>query len=290
MPIAFDGHRQFADGLLGARFVSEPAIGFDEVMERFEPWHLLRLSRLRARSPWLALAAGKRNIDVKLEPGEGVGVISTERSSDEWWQGLPKNMKDSVRKARKRCEREGGTDVVVSTKSNIIDHFELFLKLESSGWKGARGSDLSHSPKALCIFRSFLLASDGAQVRTLYIGGGLAASQVTVRMGRTLFLMKIAYEEQLAEFSPSNVLMADLVDACCEDPGVGSIDCLVWQPWHQRWGMDREPTYSLTAFNTKTVRGFARATWYKRRGIGSIAHRGPKVSHAAGYDDHRATR
>jgi CelD/BcsL family acetyltransferase involved in cellulose biosynthesis len=94
----------------------------------------------------------------------------------------------------------------------------------------------------------------------------IAASQLSVRVGRTLFLLKIAYDEQLAYLSPGNVLMANLVESCCEDPDVDRIDCTVWQPWHQRWGMTREPTFRFTAFNSRSVRGaLAGVAWNARR-------------------------
>ena len=47
--------------------------------------------------------------------------------------------------------------------------------------------------------------------------------------------MKVAYDEELAELSPSNLLMADLVRNCCERPDVASIDLVTNQPWHARW-------------------------------------------------------
>jgi CelD/BcsL family acetyltransferase involved in cellulose biosynthesis len=260
----------FADGLLAPD--ADDRCSFDEIMRHLGSWHVMRLRRLRIGSPWLVLA-GDRGC-VEEEPDEGVGVLDTGRDADGWWREMPKNMRDSIRKARGRCERDGGSEVVVSTGGDVAGEFEQFLLLDASGWKGRQETDLSHTPAWRSLFLDYLLASDTAEVRSLKIDGRNAASQLTVRVGRTLFLLKIAYDEQLAMLSPGNLLMANLVEACCEDPNVDRIDCIVWQPWHQRWGMVREPTFGLTAFNSRSVRGaLAGIAWNARRRLVDRRHR-----------------
>jgi CelD/BcsL family acetyltransferase involved in cellulose biosynthesis len=100
------------------------------------------------------------------------------------------------------------------------------------------------------------VTSDTAEIRSLYVEGRLAASQLSVRVAATHFLLKVAYDESVADLSPSNVLFANLIETCCEDSTVNRIDCTVWQPWHARWGMTREPTYELFAFNRSSAGGW----------------------------------
>jgi CelD/BcsL family acetyltransferase involved in cellulose biosynthesis len=186
---------------------------------------------------------------------------------------MPKNMRDSIRKARRRLESGGGSEVVVSTGGDVARGFEQYVLLEGSGQKGPQRSDLSHKREWRSLLLDYLLASDTAEVWCLNIDGQIAASQLSVRVARTLFLIKIAYEEQLAHLSPGNVLMANLIEACCEDPNIDRIDCIVWQPWHQRWGSVREPTFRLTAFNPRSVRGaLAGTVWNTRRHLVDRRH------------------
>jgi CelD/BcsL family acetyltransferase involved in cellulose biosynthesis len=262
--------RLFADGILARD--ADDRCSFDEIMRHLGSWHVMQLSRLRVGSPWLALA-NERAV-VEEEPEQGVGVLDTARDADAWWREMPKNMRDSVRKARNRSERGGGSEVVLSTGGGIAGGFEQFVLLESSQQKGRQATDLAHKPAWRSLLRGYLVASEMAEVRSLNIDGRIAASQLTVRVGRTLFLLKIAYDEQLAHLSPGNVLMANLVEICCEDPNVDRIDCTVWQPWHQRWGMFREPTFRLTAFDSMSVRGaLAGVVWNSRRHLVDRRHR-----------------
>jgi len=242
----------YADGLLDSDAFGQHHLR--ELMDASGPWHLLRLAGLRVGSPWLELAdAGV----ARAEPDRGVGVLDTGLAFDESWRAVPKNMRNSIRKARRKIDENGGAEITVATGLEIGAAYERFLELEASGWKADQGGGLANMPIEGGLWRDYLRVSDTAQVRSLRVDGRLAAAQITVTCARTLFLPRIAYNEELASLSPSNVLMADLFEVCCNDPAIDQIDCMMWQPWHQRWGMAREPTYSLAIFNHRTVRGLA---------------------------------
>jgi hypothetical protein len=81
-----------------------------------------------------------------------------------------------------------------------------------------------------------------------------------------LELLKVAYDDELAELSPSNLLMADLVRTCCERPDVARIDLLTNQPWHARWHAEVLPTYQVRDLNLRrpgalALRLAARLPW-----------------------------
>jgi CelD/BcsL family acetyltransferase involved in cellulose biosynthesis len=232
----------------------------DDLLDVTAPWDVVFLSRLRVGSPWLELASGSK--DVRDEPDVGVGVLDTSAAIDELHSAMPRNMRDTIRKARRRIDQRGGAEVRVATGPDIAEAYDGFVTLEAAGWKGGNGTALAQTPWMRDMLRDYLLACDTAQVRTLYIDGRLAASQFGVRVAGVLSLMYVTFDEDLADLSPGNVLMADLVESCCGDPGVERIDCGGWQPWHQRWGMIREPTYTLVAFNRRSPRGMiARLGW-----------------------------
>ena len=254
----------FTDCLVASNATVARAVDVDDLLGAAGTWDVLNMRARRAGSPWVELAA-KRGW-VKEEPDGGVGILDTRSGAEEWWRSLPKNMRDSVRKARGRIASSGGSEVVVSTASELPAAYERFVALEASGWKGAEGTALSQRPEWREVIGEYLRLMDTAQIRSLVVEGRPVASQICVTLGGTLVLMKVAYDEQLGRLSPGNVLMANLVEACCERPDIDRIDCTVWQDWHQRWGMVREPTYRILAFNQRSVRGRAtEAAWGVRR-------------------------
>jgi hypothetical protein len=254
----------FSDCVLDAKPDVRSGVALDDLLGVTGAWDVLDLRDRRVGSPWLELAVGRGYVEE--EPNGGAGILDTRLVADEWWPTLPVNMRDSIRKARRRIEACGGSEIVVSTAGELPAAYEQFVSLEASGWKGAEATSLSHRPAWCDLFGAFLHTSGTAQVRSLFVGEQLAASQISVTVGGSLVLIKVAYDEELAHLSPGNVLMANLVEDCCEDPAVDRIDCTVWQSWHQRWGMVREPTYRVLAFNHRSVGGaLVGAAWHARK-------------------------
>ncbi|HZM57112.1 MAG TPA: GNAT family N-acetyltransferase [Acidimicrobiales bacterium] len=254
----------FTDCLLDARAGARNAVTLDDVVGASGAWDVLWLGGLRAGSPWLELAVGRARVNE--EPNDGVGILDTPLGDDAWRRRLPKNMRETIRKARRRIEACGGSEIVSSTGAELPAAYEEFVALEASGWKGVAGTALLQRSASRDLLRDYLCVARTAQVRSLRIGDRLAASQVTVEAGGSLVLLKLAYDEQFAHLSPGNFLMANLVEKCCEDPTVDRIDLIGWQEWCQRWGMVREPTYRLVAFNHRSVRGvIVGSAWNARR-------------------------
>jgi len=256
-----EGQMPYADCLLDREAFGERSLR--DLANAFGAWHVLWLTGMRARSPWLEVA-GEHDL-VREEPDEGAGIFDTRRGVEECWHTASKGMRHSVHNARHRIAARGGGEVAVATGSALGAAYDRHVALEAAGWKGRAGVALSDRPFERELLREHLAAEPTAQVRSLMINGQAAATQIATTVARTLFLRHIAYDESLASLSPGNVLMADLLERCCEDPGLDRIDFLAWQPWFPRWGIEREPTYSVVAFNPRTVRGVAaraiRGTW-----------------------------
>jgi CelD/BcsL family acetyltransferase involved in cellulose biosynthesis len=254
----------FTDCVLGSKAAATGQIEVEDLMRACGAWDVMNIRSRRIGSPWVALAAGRGW--VHEEPDGGVGILDTRCGAEEWRRSLPKNMRDSVRKARGRIASSGGSEVVVSTGSELPAAFAQWVALEASGWKGVGGKALAHRPEWREVLGRYLRLTESAQIRSLVVDGRVVASQICVTCDRSLVLMKVAYDEELARLSPGNVLMADLVETCCENPDIDRIDCTVWLDWHQRWGMTREPTFRILAFNRRTLRGrAAEVAWKLRR-------------------------
>jgi CelD/BcsL family acetyltransferase involved in cellulose biosynthesis len=250
----------FVDGLLDPACDPPPTIA-DVLAASFDTWHVLLLRQLRAGSPWLRHAAVS-DCHIEAEPQFGAGVLDTARTYEDLLRAMPSNMRNTLRKTRRKVSERGGAEFKVHSGAALAKAIERHLDLEASGWKGREGTALRYATQEGGLVRDYNLAAPTAQIRSLEIDGSLLASQVTVTIGRTCFLSKIAFDEEHSDLSPGNVLMAALIETCCADPDIDHIDCMVWYPWHQRWGMVREPTHTVVAFNRASPRaGLARAAW-----------------------------
>ena len=253
---------KFSDSLLAPR--ARPRAVRDALLASSaaagEPLDTLSFNGMRPGSGTLRLAtAASSGLTAETRWG-GFSVIDTRVSGDEWFAAAGKNLRGALRKARNRFEREGALTITVATEADdIAAGYEEFVKVEASGWKADAGA-LVNRPPERALLAQFLVAEAGrgaAQVRALRLDGRAAAVQLATVTGRTLELYKVAYDEELSALSPSNLLMADLVRACCDDPAIDGIDLVTNQPWHDRWHAIEHPTYQARDTNLRRPAGIA---------------------------------
>jgi CelD/BcsL family acetyltransferase involved in cellulose biosynthesis len=224
-----------------------------------EPVDVLSLNGVRPGSAFATLAAGT-SAGLETEAESGYSIIETDMTSDEWEARAGKNLRAGLRKARNRVARHGEMTVTAATAPDeVAAAFEEFVAIEASGWKAGSGA-LAAQPIQYAVLRNFLLASARAgsgrvAVRTLRLDGRPAAAQLVAVTAGTLTLLKVAYLDALANLSPSNLLMADLVRTCCERADVDRIDLVTSQQWHDRWHAVHHPTYRLRAVDLRRPGG-----------------------------------
>lgn len=242
-----------------------------------EPLDVLSLNRLHSGSGmlWLATAASS---GLRAEPRHGGhSVIDTRVTGDEWFAAAGKNLRASVRKARNRFERAGELTITVArSRDEIAAGFEEFMAIEASGWKRDQGAFVNR-PKDREMMRAALLnmGDIGAGfVRTLRLDGRPAAAQLGCVTAGVVALHKIAYDEGLADLSPSNILMADLIRLCCDSPDIERIDMITNQPWHERWHAELLPTYQARDVNLRRPAGLA------TQAAAVLGHRGVRLPKA----------
>jgi hypothetical protein len=63
----------------------------------------------------------------------------------------------------------------------------------------------------------------------------LAASQVCLRFDETVYVLKVAYLEELASLAPGNLLLVWLIDRCAVEDGVRYVNLVSDTEWHSDW-------------------------------------------------------
>lgn len=164
-----------------------------------------QLDRALAASPGLAR-------DVRREPTFCVSL----ESDFEWYlkQFLSKNTSRDYKKKLNRISRHPGFMIEFLHDAEALAHYEDFVEIEDSGWKGEQGTSLKRASayyeycKDLCtaysehgrLLMGFVHA-DGQR-----IGGFIGTLENDVCL-----LIRAAYLESHAYFSPSNILFVATV-------------------------------------------------------------------------------
>lgn len=138
-------------------------------------------------------------------------------------------------------------------------HFSHFLRIESSGWKGAAGTatSVADDHRARQFFGRLLLdyADDwNARVFTLRFGGKPAATALAVRCGSTWNLLKIGYDEQFREYGPGSILLQSFLKKMSEDESVTQTSLVTSPDWAARWHFNQTPIREYSVY-APSVRG-----------------------------------
>ena len=131
------------------------------------------------------------------------------------------------RQLRRLCDTGLVSFMSAHSMSDIEAAFNMFIMLESSGWKGRRGTALAkrraiHDFARVAVMQ---LAQKGqAAIDVLRVGSHPAAALIRFDHGGLSVPWKIAYDEKLAQFSPGRQLICDETRRWLADPTVARVD------------------------------------------------------------------
>lgn len=136
------------------------------------------------------------------------------------------------------------------------EHLVQFLEVEASGWKAAEGTAIRQSPQLVRFYRALTarFANLGwLEYHFLEAEGKTIAGHLAVRLGRSLVLLKIGYDEAYSSYAPGNVLMAHTIERAFACGDVDEVNCLTDMPWNRNWNMQKRPYHSVTLHRTSLV-------------------------------------
>ncbi len=133
-----------------------------------------------------------------------------------------------LRRQRHRLDEQGAVSfAVASSRDEVANATEVFLKLEAGGWKGERGTALMQDPGDAAFIRraTVALAEKGqCEIVTLRSGTTPVAAGIVLRQNDRAFFFKLGIDEDLARFSPGVQLTLELTRYLCADPEIASAD------------------------------------------------------------------
>lgn len=173
-------------------------------------------------------AANRADRPVVTADGHARAVLRRDGDGSDPRSALPRKRRKEYARLRRRMEEVGRVTLQQATApDDLAEALEAFLSLEASGWKGRRGSALADDPRTKAFARSAVarLGDRGAaSILRLTVGDRDAAMLICFHHGSAVFTWKIAYDEQLARFSPGALLMLDAPSLLFGDAAASLID------------------------------------------------------------------
>ncbi len=208
------------------------------------------LNRLPDNSPTLSILKNGCANTITVSEFDGYGsYLKIEGSLEDYRKSLSKNFLRNLVKARNKLARLAEVKTIILTGPEASEaDIGRFLNVEGSGWKGKAGTAIQLSP-TLVSYYTALTTRLGRLGRLewhfLTAGERTIAGQLGIRMGRTLLILKIGYDEEFAFCAPGNMLFDKIVERAFHEGDTDEINCITDMPWHDNWGMSKRPHYNL---------------------------------------------
>jgi CelD/BcsL family acetyltransferase involved in cellulose biosynthesis len=135
-----------------------------------------------------------------------------------------------LRRQRHRLAQYGAIRFEVARRPEAVAAaLETFLRLESSGWKGKRGTALLQDDGDASFIRRAapaLAANSQCEIVTLHADIMPVAAAIVLRHQDRAFYFKLGIDERFAKFSPGVQLTLGLTRHLCADPAIATADSM----------------------------------------------------------------
>lgn len=220
-------------------------------------------------------------------PRKRSGYLNAQSSFADALARIPGTFRRNLQRLGHRLERAGQVSFECYTDTaELTAHFDEFLAVEASGWKGSEGtqSAIRCEDSTTDFYRQLITGATDPQVcriHVLRLDGKCIAGQFCMLVDGTLDVLKTGYDEAYAEFGPGGLIMLRTLRLCCEDPAIQRLSFVTEPPWASRWRAELEPVHSAMIFN-RSLLGLA-GSWYARLRpiIAKFSHKGAR-EHPAG--------
>jgi len=247
-------HTVSVDCLIEPGFENEVIPEFISFLDQLRPRiRSFEMKRLPECSPMLVYFRNHLGKYAYIMNFDGYGShIKVAGSYDEFKKRLKKRMVRNLRRLGRKleCLDEVEFHFITDTMSHK-DCLKRFMQVEDSCWKGKKGSSIIRQPRLIAFYSAMtrnLMGSGRLEWQLLNTEDKTIAANIAIRMGRTLVIFKIAYDEEYCSYSPGSKLFEKMVMRAFESGEIDEIDCLSDYPWNRDWLMEQRPYFNLCAY------------------------------------------
>jgi len=137
-------------------------------------------------------------------------VVVNETSWDAYQSGLSKNLRQDLRRRKRRLEQEGRLTLEVCDGTENLDKLlEEGFSIEGSGWKDAEGTSINAHPATRRFYTEVAhWAAEHGRLRLAFLrlDGQPLAFDFCLECHRIHYMLKTGYDPAYATFSPGKVL------------------------------------------------------------------------------------
>jgi len=232
----------------------------------------LKLNQLSDSSPWLSIldSFGNRFHIMREFYGRN-SYLPIMDDFESYRSSLSKNFKRNLKRRGKKLDKLDNVEYCFCSSGEAnTSGIDAFSRIEASGWKGRKGTALAQQEELYNFYNELTEDSDTNglfQWHFLRAEGKIIAAQLAAEMSDTLIVIKIAYDEEYADYSPGNLLFEETIKRAYKQGNINLIDCMTDQNWHSNWNMSQRDKFSLYVFPRRILPIMAGLLPYKAKKI-----------------------
>jgi len=182
---------------------------------------------------------------------------------DDYWAARGKNLRQNMKKQRNKLQAEG---IAVEMRSfeaaaDMVGVIQRYGEMEGRSWKAQNGTAITPANEQGRFYTRLLseaAARGEAVVYELLFDGKTVASNLCLRRGTTLVMLKTTYDEALQSYSAAFLLHQDLVQQLFEQQRIQRLEYYgKVMEWHTRWTENKRELYHLTSFRWGWLKALA---------------------------------
>lgn len=213
-------------------------------------WPLIRLRELPEHSPSMVYLnrTGSRLIAIQnLSAAESYIPISGDFGK--YHSELSSNFRRQLKRGNKKLQEL--EEVMFHCREqtrHLTENMRRFEEVEDAGWKGAESTSIKSvagSSRFYTIAAERFQNEGWMEWNFIETKDKTIGAHYAVRIKRTLFLLKIGYDESYSVCSPGNLLLEKAIEHATRMGDVDEINCVADAAWHKNWGMQKRVLYDL---------------------------------------------
>ncbi|MCB1130063.1 MAG: GNAT family N-acetyltransferase [Verrucomicrobiae bacterium] len=211
-------------------------------------WSVLRLRELPEHSPTMTHRGkgglGKRSV-VRVSSSEN--YIEVPAELPDFHARISKNFRRQLQKSgRKLATLEDVRFLMREESRPLEENMRRFADAEDAGWKGRGNSSVKAEGRDFYQIAAERFRRHGwMEWNFLETAGRTIAAHYAVRIRRTVFLLKIGYDESFSACSPGNLLIERAIAHAAGRGDVDEINCVADCAWHRNWAMKKRWLHDL---------------------------------------------
>lgn len=167
--------------------------------------------------------------------------VEVRGSFDEFWEARGKNLRQNLRKQRRKIESDGHTLTTefATNASRVAALLEEFGNLESRGWKSQQGTAISAGNEQGRFYsRALLHFAEGGRALciALRLDGAPIAVDLCVLNDDSVVILKTTYDEERKALSPGQLLHEEAFRHFFSSTQIRRVEFYGRvMEWHKRW-------------------------------------------------------